>query len=152
MSTGYTRDELRRSYADAWQKHLARSPLSPLESLIADVIARHPEYQSVVEDREAALGFESSAVEPKENPFLHMGLHIAVREQIAIDRPVGVRQLLTALGARLGDAHEAEHALMEALAQTLWEAQRAGKAPDEAHYLELARRRLSTTPSQKSEN
>ena len=32
---------------------------------------------------------------------------------------------------------------MEALAETLWEAQRGGRAPDERRYLELARRRVS---------
>ena len=142
MTPPYTRDELRRSYADAWQKHEARVPLTPLESLIAGVIALHPEYRPVVMDRDAALGFESAAVDPRENPFLHMGLHIAVREQLSIDRPPGIRGLSTALAARLGDAHDAEHVLMEALAQTLWEAQRAGTAPDESQYLELARRRL----------
>jgi hypothetical protein len=25
-----------------------------------------------------------------ENPFLHMGLHLALREQIATDRPAGI--------------------------------------------------------------
>jgi len=48
------------------------------------------------------------------------------------------RQLQT----RLGSAHEAEHALMEALGEALWQAQRSGRAPDEGQYLALARRRL----------
>lgn len=143
MTAPYTRDELRRSYADAWQKHAAGTPLTSLESLIAGVIALHPEYRTVVENRDAALGFESAAVDPRENPFLHMGLHIAVREQLSIDRPPGIRELSATLTTRLGDAHDAEHALMEALAQTLWEAQRAGMPPDESKYLDLARRRLA---------
>ena len=71
-----------------------------------------------------------------------MGLHIAVREQLSIDRPPGIRELRRALASRLSDAHEAEHVLMEALAETLWEAQRGARPPDEAHYLELARGRL----------
>ena len=140
---GYTREELRRSYADAWRKHRARTPLTPLEAMIVEVIERHPEYQTLIEDPQGALAFESAAAVPAENPFLHMGLHLAVREQVAIDRPPGVRELQRSLEARLGDLHGAEHALMEALAETLWEAQRSGKAPDEAHYLELSRRRLA---------
>jgi Domain of unknown function (DUF1841) len=140
---GYTREQLRQSYADAWRKHLAGSPLTPLEALIADVIELHPEYRGVVEDSQAALGFESAAGDPRENPFLHMGLHLAVREQLAIDRPPGIRELLHSLKVRLGDEHRAQHVLMEALAETLWEAQRAARAPDEGHYLDLARRRLS---------
>jgi hypothetical protein len=139
----YTRDELRRSYADAWRKHLARSPLTPLEALIADVLVLHPEYQELVSDAAAALAFDPPAGAARENPFLHMGLHLAVREQLSIDRPPGVRALFESLKARLGDVHGAEHALMESLGETLWEAQRAGRAPDEGRYLELARRRLT---------
>jgi hypothetical protein len=140
-SGGYTREELRRSYVDAWRKYLARSPLTPLESLITDVIALHPEYHSVVSDPASVLGHESVAGIPRENAFLHMGLHIAVREQIAIDRPPGIRELRQRLAAR-GDTHGADHALMEALAETLWEAQRSGRPPDESRYLDLARSSL----------
>jgi hypothetical protein len=72
-----------------------------------------------------------------------MGLHLAVREQISIDRPPGVRDLKRELQARYGDAHLAEHALMEALGEELWKAQREGRAPDERQYLALARNRLT---------
>jgi hypothetical protein len=143
---GHTREQLRQSYADAWRRHRARSPLTPLESMIVDVIALHPEYHAVVQDPEAASAFEADAAGAAENPFLHMGLHLAVREQLSIDRPSGIRELHHSLQSRLGDAHHAEHVLMEALAETLWQAQRDGRAPDERHYLELARRRAATAP------
>jgi uncharacterized heparinase superfamily protein len=115
----YTRDQLRQSYADAWRKHVARSPLTALEALIVDVLVLHPEYHALVQDSPTALAFDSAAGAAQENPFLHMGLHLAIRE-----------------------VHTAEHTLMESLAETLWEAQRSGRAPDEGRYLELARRRL----------
>jgi Domain of unknown function (DUF1841) len=137
----HSRDQLRRSYAEAWAKRVAGTPLSPLEALISDVIALHPEYQRVVGDMERALGFEPAAADT-DNPFLHMGLHIAVREQVAIDRPPGVRELHQQLTSSQGDVHAAEHVLMEALGQTLWEAQKSGRQPDERHYLALARQRL----------
>lgn len=141
---GHTREQLRLSYAEAWRKHLARIPMTPLESLITDVIARHPEYQSLVSDPAAAQAFDAAAGGGTENPFLHMGLHLAVREQLSIDRPPGVREIKQTLAARLGSEHDAEHALMEALAETLWEAQRGGQAPDERRYLERARARVAT--------
>ncbi len=136
---GYTREQLRSSYAEAWRKHLARVPLTPLESLIADVIAHHPEYQPLVGDAQAVQAFDPSPGTAAENPFLHMGLHLAIREQLSIDRPPGVRQIQQALTARLADEHDAEHVLMEALAETLWEAQRDGRPPDERRYLDRAR-------------
>jgi hypothetical protein len=90
------------------------------------------------------LAYESGGTGGTENPFLHMGLHLAVRDQVSIDRPPGVRELHRLLQARYGDLHRAEHALMEALGETLWQAQRGGGPPDEGYYLALARGRLDT--------
>jgi len=142
-----TRDQLRQTYADAWRKHLADSPLTALESMIADVIGAHPEYQAIMSDANSALAFEPDLLGANEYPFLHMGLHLAVRDQVSIDRPPGVRELHQLLQARHGDLHRAEHVLMEALGETLWQAQRSGRPPDEAHYLALARRRLEASPA-----
>jgi len=139
----FTRDQLRQTYADAWRKHLAHSPLTPLEAMITDVIGAHPEYQAIVSDKDAAMAAAPDISGSAENPFLHMGLHIAVREQVSIDRPPGVRDLYRQLQARHGDLHRAEHALMEALGETLWNAQRSGRPPDETQYLALARRHLN---------
>jgi Domain of unknown function (DUF1841) len=136
----YTREQLRQTYAVAWRKHLARSPLTPLEAMITDVVGAHPEYQAIVGDPEAAMAFEPGGAAG--NPFLHMGLHLAIRDQVSVDRPPGVRDLHRALQARYGDLHRAEHVLMEALGEVLWQAQRAGRAPDEGQYLALARRSL----------
>ena len=138
----HTRENLRQSYAEAWRKHLAHSPLTPLEAMIADVIGAHPEYQAIVSDPGAAVGFEADAAGSTDNPFLHMGLHLAVRDQVSIDRPPGVRELQRRLRARHGEWHRAEHVLMEALGEILWQAQRSGRPPDEANYLALARLRL----------
>jgi hypothetical protein len=139
----HSRDELRRTYSEAWRKYLDHAPLTPLEAMITDVIGAHPEYQAMVADADSALAYEPGTG-GAENPFLHMGLHLAVREQVSIDRPPGVRELHRLLQDRHGDLHRAEHALMEALGETLWQAQRAGRPPDEGYYLALARGRLDT--------
>src|SRR5664279_3683281 len=118
----HTRDQLRRTYADAWRKHLARAPLTPLEATIADVVAAHPEYQALVSNQETAVSFEPAAAGDAENPFLHMGLHLAVRDLLSIDRPSGVREVQRLLQARYGDLPRSEHVLMEALGETLWQA------------------------------
>jgi hypothetical protein len=145
VSESHTREQLRQTYADAWRKHLEHSPLTPLEAMITDVIGAHPEYQDLMTDAEAAIAFEPRPGGDVENPFLHMGLHLAVRDQVSIDRPPGVRELHRLLNARQGDSHRAEHALMEALGETLWQAQRAGRPPDEGQYLALVRRHLESS-------
>lgn len=143
----YSRSQFRQTFSEAWRKHVAGSPLGPLEAMIADVIGLHPEYQAAILEAATAPDCEVSDAQASENPFLHMGLHMAVREQLCIDRPPGVRDLHRRLQTRSGDAHDAEHQLMEALAETLWEAQRAGKPPDETQYLALARNRRAAADS-----
>jgi hypothetical protein len=69
-----------------------------------------------------------------------MGLHLAVRDQIATDRPAGLRAAFASLAQRLGSAHEAEHRIIECLAEAMWEAQRTGRPPDEKAYLEAVLR------------
>jgi hypothetical protein len=139
MFADSSRDELRRRYVTAWQRRLDGLPLEPLDAGIADVIELHPEYQALLADPEA-LDTAFTVEQGRTNPFLHMGLHLGLREQIATRRPAGIDQVHARLAARLGDPHEAEHRMIEVLAETLWEAQRAGRAPDEAAYLERLRR------------
>ena len=140
MFAGQTRDELRGMYFAAWRKFRAGQPLEPLERQIAAVIAEHPEYHAWLEAGDSALTAEFAPEGGQMNPFLHLGLHLAVREQVATDRPAGIAGVHAALAARFGDAHGAEHAMLEILGEIVWESQRAGRAPDEAAYLERLRR------------
>jgi hypothetical protein len=133
------RDELRRRYLTAWQRRRDGLPLEPLDAQIADVIELHPEYQALLEDP-AALEQAFTVEQGRINPFLHMGLHLALREQVGTRRPAGIEAVHARLTRKLGDVHEAEHRMVEVLAETLWEAQRAGRAPDEAEYLQRLRR------------
>lgn len=134
------REQLRQMYRNAWRKYTARQPLEPLEAQLAAVIAEHPEYVPLLESGPQALSAEYTPEGGRENPFLHMGLHLAIREQVATDRPPGIAQIHQALSQRLGDTHAAEHAMLEPLAQVLWEAQRSGRMPDEQSYLERLRK------------
>jgi hypothetical protein len=139
MFAGSSRDELRRRYVEAWRRQREGLPLEPLDAAIADVISMHPEYHALFESPDA-LEQEFTVEGGRINPFLHLGLHLGLREQLATRRPAGVEAVFETLAKRLGDAHEAEHRMVEVLAETLWEAQRAGSAPSEAQYLERLRR------------
>ena len=136
MLFGQNRDALRRFYVETWRKYRAQLPMQPLEALVAEVIALHPEYHTLLEDEEQALSQEFSAESGQANPFMHMGMHLGLREQIATRRPSGIEAVHERLAGRLGDAHEAEHLMMECLGQAMWEAQRSGLPPDEGAYLE----------------
>jgi hypothetical protein len=131
-----SRDQLRRVYIEAWRKRRAGLPIEPLEAQVADVIALHPEYHAALEGGDDALDRDYTPEGGQSNPFLHMGLHLAVRDQIATDRPAGIRKAFQSVAARLGSEHEAEHRIIECLAEAMWEAQRSGRPPDEAAYLQ----------------
>lgn len=137
MIFGQDRDELRKMYADAWKKHGEQLPLSPLEAQIAAVVAEHPEYHATVN---GALDQDFTVAGGETNPFLHMGLHLGIREQVATNRPAGIGKIFEQVSARLGDAHVAEHRMIDCLAETLWEAQREQCPPDELQYLERLRK------------
>jgi hypothetical protein len=136
------RSSLRRMYVEAWRKHQEALPVEPVEDQIIRVIEWHPEYAGVLEAGDNdALEQDYTPESGRTNPFLHMGLHLAIREQVATDRPRGIVEVHRALVKRLGDAHTAEHAMIECLGEALWQAQRSGRAPDETAYLEALRRK-----------
>lgn len=140
------RSGLRRRYLEAWRKYRAGTPLEPLEDQLVRVIEQHPEYHGLLEDGSGALDRDFSPEAGQSNPFLHLGLHLAVREQVATDRPAGIATLHRELARRLGDAHEAEHRMLERLGEALWLSQRTGRPPDEAAYLDALRRLLGSRP------
>ncbi len=134
-----TRDQTRDFFFDAWRKFRAIEPLSAMETMTVEVIAMHPEYHTMLENRDRYLENYRDRDYPPEfgetNPFLHLGMHIAIREQISIDQPIGVRSHHTALTEKHGSVAEAEHEMMDCLAEMIWQAQRNSSAPDAAIYL-----------------
>jgi hypothetical protein len=134
MIFGEDRNELRKMYKDAWQKRCDESPLTPLEAQISDVVEWHPEYHGDVTSDELDKDYTPDGGQT--NPFLHMGLHLGIREQVATNRPAGISGIFATLAGKLGDAHAAEHQMIDCLAETLWEAQSQNTAPDEHNYLQ----------------
>jgi hypothetical protein len=135
-----TRDEARRFLVDAWTKYRAGAPLSALEQKAAALIAMHPEYHRVLDDPERHIEQDYGPEGGEANPFLHLSLHLAVAEQLAIDQPPGLRAQFERLRAARGNEHAALHAVLECLGETLWQAQRLASAPDAAVYLDCLRR------------
>ncbi len=139
MLFGQNRDQLRRIYFEAWRKYREKLPLEPLEEMLASVILEHPEYHALLENEDASRDKDYLPELGQTNPFLHMGMHIAIREQLATDRPTGIRELYKQLLTRLHDTHTVEHSMAECLAEMIWQAQRSNTAPDEISYLDRLR-------------
>jgi len=130
------RKQLRDQFRQAWRKKLSGVPLEPLDKQIADLVEEHPWYHELMLQDDDVLDQDFTSEHANENPFLHLSLHLALREQVGTDRPSGIRSLTRSLLLKIQDGHEVEHRMMECLGEFLWDAQRQGKAPDEAAYLE----------------
>jgi len=137
-----TRDEARQFFFDTWARYRRGEALEALQRTALAIVLMHPEYEPWLDDPERSLrrDFPPEAGDP--NPFLHLALHLAVAEQLSIDQPPGIvrryRRLLQ--GTRSG--HDALHALLECLAETIWHAQRSAAPPDVQVYLACLDRRV----------
>lgn len=130
-----SRDEVRQFFFDAWRKYRAAQPLTALEGMALQVMQLHPEYHAVLDAPQRYLEQEYFPEMGEINPFLHMSLHLSVQEQLSIDQPPGIAAAYGKMAARAGE-HDAQHAVMECLAETLWRAQRDRMPPDGAAYLQ----------------
>jgi len=135
-----TREEARRFLTDSWAKFRSQAPLTDLEQIAAGLIALHPEYHSVLEqpDRHTSRDFAPETGDV--NPFLHLSLHLAAAEQLAIDQPPGICAEFARIRAARGDEHAALHAVVECLGEVVWHAQRHRTPPDGALYLACLKR------------
>ena len=135
-----SRDEARAFLVDAWAKRRAHQPVTALETIAADLIAMHPEYHATFEYPERHVERDYAPETGDINPFLHLSLHLAVAEQLAIDQPPGIRAQYERLRAARGDEHAALHAVLECLGEVIWSAQRLGAPPDATLYLDCLER------------
>ena len=140
-----SRHQSRDFLFEAWRKYRAAGSLTAMDSMAVEVIALHPEYHRMLNDRERYLeNFRDRDYPPEfgeTNPFLHLGMHIAIREQVSIDQPGGVRGHYEALSVKRGSVLAAEHEMMDCLAEMIWQSQRNRTAPDAELYLGCLRRK-----------
>lgn len=137
MFYGDTIHETRQMFFSSWQKYANNEPLLPLENELVQVMLAHPEYHPILKNQEQ---FQSQNYYPElgeTNPFLHMGLHLAIREQIATNRPHGIQPVYQRLLLKYTDALAVEHLMMEQLAECLWLAQKNNMPPEEQAYLQM---------------
>lgn len=124
MFYGDTIQETRQLFFSSWEKYQHKKLLSPLENEIVQVILAHPEYHKMLENQDKFQQHTYFPESGEPNPFLHMGLHLAIREQIATDRPSGIHLIYKNLVKKYNDSLVVEHLMMEQLAECLWLSQK----------------------------
>ena len=139
---GNDRNQIRQYFFTVWQKKQRKESLSALEQIIGTVIDEHPEYHSLLSDPANTLDKEWTPEQGETNPFLHMGMHIGIQEQLGAERPPGIKRLYQQLLAKFGHAHDVEHQMIECLGFVMWQAQTTGQEPDLNQYLTCLKKLL----------
>lgn len=140
MFYGNDVQDTREVFFSSWEKYTQKKTLTPLENQVLQVILAHPEYHTLLESRHSHADYFPELGQT--NPFLHMGLHLAIRDQITTDRPQGITIVFQRLLKKYGDELAVEHVMMEHLVECLWQAQREQQTPDEQRYLKNCKQLL----------
>lgn len=141
-----SRQDARGIFFETWRKYHAQEALAGIETLILEVALQHPEYHALLAQPEQYMERDYPPEQGETNPFLHMSMHLALSEQLSIDQPAGIRERYQRMLAKTGDAHEAQHEVLDCLVEMIWQAQRNQAAPDAAIYLGCLEKKLAGKP------
>ena len=125
------RSAQRKFLAKSWEKYKTNQILEPLELQLANIIAKHPEYQEIINN----LDTEYFPEQGKINPFLHINLHLSLQDQLDLDQPKGVKEIYNSLLKKIKDTHQVEHIMMEQIAEMIFISQKNNKPMDQEQYL-----------------
>jgi len=114
----------------SWQKFTNKESLEPLEILLTSIIQIHPEYHELINNVDSDYFPEQGEV----NPFLRINLHLALRDQLSINQPSGIKGAYDELLAKLKDEHAVEHLVMDCITEMILSAQMDGAPIDHKAY------------------
>jgi hypothetical protein len=131
--------DIRLFLKNVWAKTQKGETLDGVELQLSGIMQIHPEYHALLNSDD----FIDKVFE-KENPIMHLFSHQALLEQLSINRPEGIVDLYAAFVKKIGDAHEAEHQMIEVLAAELYGTLHQKREFDEKKYLEDLRKKLES--------
>ncbi|WP_434778467.1 DUF1841 family protein [Neisseria sp. Ec49-e6-T10] len=134
--------EVRRFFAQVWQLR-SNGQLDALQKKALAIILEHPEYQHFLDNIDAYLDTQWLPENGETNPFLHMSLHLSLQEQCVINQPPGIADIAQQLAQKHDGIHEAEHVMMDALVEMIWQAQRHKTGFDVNLYVTQLRQTLN---------
>lgn len=142
MLYGNQRDTYRDIFFAVWRKHQDQIRLDGVEAQILPILMIHPEYHRLLSQPERFKDRDYLPEAGESNPFLHMGMHLGLTEQVSVDQPKGISALYQQACRQIGDVHAAEHRIMECLAEMIWLTLREQKPFDNQVYLDCIRRQI----------
>ena len=138
-----SRDQVREFFFNTWLKFKQNQALEGIEKIGVQVIQMHPEYHAILDDSARFMHQQYFPEMGETNPFLHMSLHLSILEQISINQPIGIAKIYQQLVQQHQDEHDAQHQLLECLAETLWQAQRNQQPVNAEYYMQLMQQKVA---------
>jgi len=123
-----SRDDVASLFCDTWAKQRSGQILTPLEATALRWIEVHPEYHALLDAPERALSEDFSIERGASNPFLHLSMHLALDEQVAIDQLQAYVQPSQAWPRAPAVNIPPPMKPMECLGEIVWQAQRSESA------------------------
>lgn len=139
------RAELRRRFVQVARNLESGTPCDPSDLHLASVLLDHPQARSLLASAtgEALIRGEDRSEREGSALFLHLALHVALREQVAADRPPGIRALHERYVTWAHhDRVEAEHRMLPILAEAMERELSESSPGDPRSYLEALTREL----------
>ncbi len=129
----------RKIFFQVWEKIKQHQLIiDDTELVIARVIEMHPEYHHLLSHYDRYID-KQYRDHQGDNPFLHMGMHISIKEQVKMDEPSGIRLLYQQLSSKLENEHQAEHEIGTCFMRLMWHCQQHQQMPDFNQYLHCVR-------------
>lgn len=140
-----SRDQVREFFFNTWLKFKQNQVLEGIETIGLQVIQMHPEYHTILDFPLSHMKQQYFPEMGDTNPFLHMSLHLSVLEQITINQPIGMANIYKQLLSVHLDTHDAQHELLDCLAETIWQSQRNHQPLDAEYYMQLMQKKVGMT-------
>ena len=122
----------RKVFYDAWMCYTRGETLSEFDQRLVSVMQYYPEFtQHILPDE---IPNQSS-----QNPYLVMGAHLEVVEQVAQDRPKGIKPFYQSLALKVGGV-QAQIIMRDVLLLVLDQSYQSGEVPDYSEYLQMLKK------------
>ena len=126
----------RKVFYDAWVRHMEGERLSDFDQRLVQVMQCYPEFTQHITPGGTQPVVQSQSTQ---NPYMVMGAHLEVVEQVAQDRPEGIRLLYQSLALKAGDI-QAQIMMRDILLTVLAQSYQSGDVPDYSEYLQMLKK------------
>lgn len=134
----FMKEFARREIWKIWQTGKTGGKLSEEDARLFQVLQEHPQHTDLWDRLHEAT--DTEIIQGETNLVLHVQFHHVIENQLALDQPPAVRQVLKVLMQKGVSRHEAIHLMAGAVAWETYRMLKENKPYDEAGYIRQLRK------------